>query len=71
MRKRSSRIQSQSSYRRLPLINHPVNKGYGAALVTGFESVTKELAFFMDADGQFDIRDLTRFSPSLKSVVPY
>ncbi|TMD62313.1 MAG: glycosyltransferase [Chloroflexi bacterium] len=41
---------------RIHLINHPVNKGYGAALVTGFESVTKELAFFMDADGQFETR---------------
>jgi putative flippase GtrA len=46
---------------RIRLINHPVNKGYGAALVTGFESVTKELVFFMDSDGQFDIRDLSRF----------
>ena len=49
--------------RRIRLMNHPVNKGYGAALVTGFESVTKELAFFMDSDGQFDIRDLVRFFP--------
>jgi putative flippase GtrA len=49
--------------RRIRLVNHPVNQGYGAALVTGFESVTKELAFFMDADGQFDIRDLVRFFP--------
>ena len=52
--------------RRIRLINHPVNKGYGAALVTGFESVTKELAFFMDSDGQFDIRDLTRFFPLIE-----
>ena len=49
--------------RRIRLINHPVNQGYGAALVTGFETVTKELVFFMDADGQFDIRDLVRFFP--------
>lgn len=49
--------------RRIRLVNHPVNQGYGAALVTGFESVNKELAFFMDADGQFDIRDLVRFFP--------
>jgi putative flippase GtrA len=52
--------------RRIRLINHPVNKGYGAALVTGFESVTKELAFFMDSDGQFDIRDLARFFPLIE-----
>ncbi len=52
--------------RRIRLMNHPVNKGYGAALVTGFESVTKELAFFMDSDGQFDIRDLVRFFPLIE-----
>src|SRR5258708_26902545 len=52
--------------RRIRLINHPVNKGYGAALVTGFESVTKELTFFMDSDGQFDIRDLVRFFPLIE-----
>ena len=51
---------------RIRLINHPVNKGYGAALVTGFESVTKDLAFFMDSDGQFDIRDLARFFPLIE-----
>ncbi len=52
--------------RHVRLINHPVNKGYGAALVTGFEAVTKELAFFMDSDGQFDIRDLLRFFPLIE-----
>src|SRR6266566_2709934 len=51
---------------RIRLVNHPVNKGYGAALVTGFESVTKELTFFMDSDGQFDIRDLVRFFPLIE-----
>lgn len=60
-------VAQLASYdRRIRLINHPVNKGYGAALVTGFESVTKELAFFMDSDGQFDIRDLVRFFPLIE-----
>jgi putative flippase GtrA len=52
--------------RRIRLINHQGNKGYGAALVTGFESVTKDLAFFMDSDGQFDIHDLVRFFPLIE-----
>jgi glycosyltransferase involved in cell wall biosynthesis len=46
---------------RIRLINHDTNQGYGAALVSGFEAVTKELVFFMDSDGQFDIHDLERF----------
>ena len=48
---------------RIRLINHPTNQGYGAALVTGFRAVTKDLVFFMDSDGQFDINDLERFLP--------
>ncbi len=51
---------------RIQLINHQINKGYGAALVTGFESVSKETAFFMDSDGQFDIHDLARFFPLIE-----
>ena len=34
------------------LVNHTVNQGYGAALVSGFEAATKELTMFMDSDGQ-------------------
>ena len=58
--------QLESYDPRIRLVNHPVNRGYGAALVSGFESVTKELAFFMDSDGQFDIRDLVRFFPLIE-----
>jgi putative flippase GtrA len=43
------------------LINHPVNQGYGAALVSGFAAATKELTLFMDSDGQFQIEDLRPF----------
>ncbi len=48
---------------RVRLITHPTNQGYGAALVSGFAAATKDLTFFMDADGQFDIRDLQQFFP--------
>jgi glycosyltransferase involved in cell wall biosynthesis len=48
---------------RIRLINHAHNQGYGVALVSGFAAITKELAFFMDSDGQFDIHDLERFFP--------
>jgi glycosyltransferase involved in cell wall biosynthesis len=51
---------------RLRIIRHEVNQGYGAALVSGFEAATKELAFFMDSDGQFDIYDLERFFPLIE-----
>src|SRR5947209_17812960 len=31
---------------RISLVTHPVNQGYGAALVSGFRASTKDLAFF-------------------------
>jgi glycosyltransferase involved in cell wall biosynthesis len=51
---------------RIRLITHPVNEGYGAALVSGFRAVDKELVFFMDSDGQFDINDLALFFPLIE-----
>jgi glycosyltransferase involved in cell wall biosynthesis len=35
------------------LIRHPKNKGYGAALKTGFSKASGELIGFLDADGTF------------------
>jgi glycosyltransferase involved in cell wall biosynthesis len=49
------------------LVTHTVNQGYGSALVSGFAAATKEYTFFMDADGQFDIRDLQAFFPYIDS----
>lgn len=54
-----------TSDERVRLVTHPVNQGYGAALVTGFSAATNTLTFFMDSDGQFDIHDLQRFFPLL------
>jgi glycosyltransferase involved in cell wall biosynthesis len=45
------------------VVTHEVNEGYGAALADGFAAATKELTFFMDSDGQFDIRDLAKLLP--------
>lgn len=35
------------------LIRHPINKGYGAALKTGFNQAKGELIGFLDADGTY------------------
>ena len=48
---------------RVLLITHESNQGYGSSLVSGFAAATKELVFFMDSDGQFDIQDLQEFFP--------
>jgi glycosyltransferase involved in cell wall biosynthesis len=36
------------------VVHHPVNRGYGGALRSGFEAATKELVFYTDGDAQYD-----------------
>ena len=40
------------------VVVHPVNRGYGAALRSGFSVTRGDLVFYTDADNQFDIGDL-------------
>jgi dolichol-phosphate mannosyltransferase len=40
------------------LLGHPTNRGYGAALRTGFEAARFDRVAFTDADCQFDLHDL-------------
>ena len=48
---------------RLRPLHHPQNRGYGAALRTGFDAAVKRFVFYMDGDGQFDIHDLDLLLP--------
>jgi len=43
---------------RVKVVHHETNLGYGAALQSGFKSATKELVFYTDGDGQFDINEM-------------
>jgi glycosyltransferase involved in cell wall biosynthesis len=40
------------------VVHHKPNRGYGGALQSGFRAATKELVFFTDGDGQFDIGEI-------------
>lgn len=51
---------------RIKVVHHSPNKGYGAALQSGFKAATKEYVFYTDGDGQFDIKEL----PLLFKYVP-
>jgi glycosyltransferase involved in cell wall biosynthesis len=42
----------------LRVIHHERNLGYGAALITGFTNARKELVFYTDGDGQYDVREI-------------
>jgi len=50
-----------SQYPRLLLVRHPVNRGYGSALRSGFKAVESAYVGIMDSDGQFDAKDLMAF----------
>jgi glycosyltransferase involved in cell wall biosynthesis len=43
---------------RVRVVHHRRNLGYGAALQSGFKAATKELVFYTDGDGQFDISEM-------------
>jgi len=45
---------------RLKVIEHKKNIGYGGALRTGFKNAAKELIFYTDGDGQYDVRELKK-----------
>ena len=45
---------------RMRVITHPENRGYGGALRTGFAAATKDLVFYTDGDGQYDVRELPK-----------
>lgn len=47
--------------KRIRLINHPTNLGYGHALKTGFENSKFQWVAFADSDGQFDFAEIVKF----------
>lgn len=58
--------------RKLPcvrVIHHPRNRGYGAALNTGFNQASKEWIFYTDGDGQYDASEMTSLLPLMTSEV--
>ena len=54
---------------RVRVIHHPRNRGYGAALRTGFRHATKDLIFYTDGDAQYDVRELARLTPLMTNGV--
>ncbi len=44
------------------VVNHEVNRGYGAAVKSGFASAKYEWVFFTDGDGQFDVNEIKKLT---------
>ncbi len=62
-------------YPQVRVLHHAHNRGYGAALRTGFAAVRKEWVFYTDGDAQYDPCDLRRllavWSESVDVVTGY
>ncbi len=50
--------EMRNRYPELRIIHHPVNKGYGAALRSGFKAATKDWVFYTDGDSQYNPLEL-------------
>jgi glycosyltransferase involved in cell wall biosynthesis len=53
---------------RLRLVVHSSNRGYGAALRSGFQAARGDLVFYTDSDNQFDLTELADFLPLMTAV---
>ena len=51
------------------IIHHVRNMCYGAALRSVFSHASKDLVFYTDGDGQYDVRDLLKLYPLLTAGV--
>jgi glycosyltransferase involved in cell wall biosynthesis len=54
---------------RMRVITHPCNLGYGQALRSGFAAATKDLVFYTDGDGQYDVGELPNLLAELRGNV--
>lgn len=61
--------QLASTSPRVRIIHHPRNLGYGGALRTGFSTATKELIFYTDGDGQYDLTEISNLLPLMTDDV--
>jgi glycosyltransferase involved in cell wall biosynthesis len=51
------------------IVTHAANRGYGAALRSGFAAARKEFVFYTDGDGQYDVTELPRLIELMESDV--
>jgi glycosyltransferase involved in cell wall biosynthesis len=59
----------REKYPELRVVSHGTNRGYGAALRSGFVNAAKDLVFYTDGDGQYDVLELRKFLPVLQEGV--
>ena len=57
------------TYPQVRAVHHPINRDYGAALRTSFQSATKDLIFYTDGDAQYDPAELAALWESMSADV--
>lgn len=53
-------------YKWVRTVHHKKNKGYGGALRSGFAHARKDLVFYTDGDGQYDVTELKQLLPLIE-----
>ena len=57
----AERLAAENSH--VKVVRHPVNRGYGGAVISGIRAATMPYVLLCDGDGQFDPADLERLTP--------
>lgn len=57
-----------AKYKEIRVISHQPNRGYGAALRSGFEHSLYEYIVFTDGDLQFDFAEISKFIDEIESA---
>jgi len=52
-------------YPQLKIVTHPVNRGYGGALRSGFSNASKDVIFYTDGDAQYDPSEIELLWPKM------
>jgi len=59
----------KGTYPELRVVSHGSNRGYGAAIRSGIANATKDLVFYTDGDGQYDVLEVRKLLPVLQDGV--
>lgn len=55
--------------KRVRIVFHEANRGYGGALKSGFKAATKDWIFYTDGDAQYDVRELKKLAAAVRDDV--
>lgn len=58
--------QLMSEVPQLRIVEHEHNRGYGAALISGFTAATRDYVFYTDGDGQYDPAEIELLAAEMK-----